>query len=42
MNNQIYILMNKNDNIHKLVKEADSDYDAKKITNERPVYTVID
>ena len=26
----------------KLVKKADSDYDAKKLTNKRPVYKVID
>ena len=26
----------------KLVKVADSDYDVKKLTNERPVYTVTD
>ena len=28
--------------IWNLVKVSDSDYDVKKIANERPVYTVID
>ena len=36
------MMINKMTNSVKLVKEADSDYDVKEITNERPVYTIID